>query len=168
MEQNFASMEPARPDVQPLPGAQFVLRWAGDCGDGKRNGGRNNPEWLEIEARLRSLRGTVARVDLRILGEMLDIAQFGFKDKQGRLIKEAPGTRKELTVTGEDGYYWVLLSEEDGKLRMYTNPEPKGVRVEVYVDTYLGDEELTEDLDVVTRIFREFFQTGDVSRELMS
>lgn len=168
MAQNGGPIESARPDVQPLSGAQFELSWGGDCGDGKRNGGRSNPGWAEIESKLGSLRGPLVKVELSLLGEMVNIEQFGFKDRQGRLIKEGPTTRSWLSVTEERGYYWVMLSDEEHDLRTYTNPNPKGVCVEVYVDTYVNDVELTEDLDVVIGIFREFFQSGDVSHDLLN
>ncbi|ASA58218.1 DUF6911 family protein [Vibrio gazogenes] len=78
-----------------------------------------------------------------------------------------------LEIRGENGYYLMTLldniTEGDDEVRSYDNLEIDSMQPKIEI---LGDywpmKMLTCDFTLVTSVCREFYETGDVSQEILS
>jgi hypothetical protein len=76
-----------------------------------------------------------------------------------------------LKLYAEDGKYLVTLGEngEDGLFHFRTLNDDSRENIITYIqgNTY-PNWDITEDIDLVARIFMEFYRTGDVSQDILS
>ncbi|HEY0288389.1 MAG TPA: hypothetical protein VGC62_15470 [Pseudomonas sp.] len=56
---------------------------------------------------------------------------------------------------------------EDTNVREYDNPTASAEMVEILGDNW-DTRQLTEDFDLVVMLFKEFFETGDISRQWLN
>ena len=95
------------------------------------------------------------------------------KNKSGSLgisVLDGPDVGvQNLDMRADGNLYLVTLGEDDGNdyiVRSYFDP----IRIEEMIDI-LGDKydarSLISDFDLIIRIFKEFFCTGDVSHEIL-
>ncbi|WP_077928289.1 DUF6911 family protein [Wohlfahrtiimonas populi] len=75
----------------------------------------------------------------------------------------------DLNLKIENGWYLITLmevTENDEEVRSYYKPDPNYKMVEI-----LGYEwsstQLIRDFDLVLQIFKEFYETGDVSKDIL-
>jgi hypothetical protein len=124
--------------------------------DGTHTGGnKDQPTWSDIDYHLQSV-----------------------KANPGAVTLSTPGDLKSLQVFSDGEYYLLLLgelTEEDWEVRSYNSeyPEPdRDVHAEPSQIEILGDRWNTgmccKDFRIVEMVFRELFNTGDVSRDVMS
>jgi len=111
------------------------------------------PKWSDVEEFLMKLKGGSGGVRLRILPEP-DIGPIN------------------LDVSTEDGFYLMTLlecSESDLTVRSYWNKSKSGKnkKIQIYGD-YWSENQLTNDFDLVVRTFKEFFDTGNVSADILN
>ena len=72
-----------------------------------------------------------------------------------------------IQVQGENGYFLPVILDADGELREYVNLEGEG-KEPVEIGGYDYDAMMvTQDYDLIVRMVKEFYETGDVSRELL-
>jgi len=111
------------------------------------------PKWNDVEEFLMKLRGDTGGVRLRIVPEP-DIGPMN------------------LEVSTDDGFYLLTLlecSESDLTVRSYWDKSESGMekKIQIYGD-YWPERQLTKDFDLVVRVFKEFFDIGNVSTELLN
>lgn len=111
------------------------------------------PKWSDVEEFLMKLKGSSGGVRLRILPEP-DIGPMN------------------LDVSTEDGFYLLTLlecSESDLTVRSYWDKSKSGKnkKIQIYGD-YWPEQQLTNDFDLVVRAFKEFFDTGNVSADILN
>lgn len=113
-------------------------------------GGRcNNPIWCDIEARLKALRNGYGALTLDIHGN-----------------DEGP---QVLQLRAEAGNYLLMLGEivdEDYEVRTYLDEENTGEKVIILGD-YWPKNQITTDFSFVIIVINEFFDTGNVQRNLL-
>lgn len=69
--------------------------------------------------------------------------------------------------SSDDGYYSIMLAEVDRQgPRIYRNPKTVGKIVEIGGYDII-DDSLTQDFELVKRVVKEFFETGDVSKDIL-
>ncbi|WP_434134259.1 DUF6911 family protein [Dickeya zeae] len=74
-----------------------------------------------------------------------------------------------IDVSTEEGFYLITLleySENDSDVRSYWNMSKSDNRVIVF-GNYWPERQLIRDFDLVVMIFKEFFVTGNVSKDLL-
>ncbi|WP_341275638.1 DUF6911 family protein, partial [Enterobacter roggenkampii] len=81
-------------------------------------------------------------------------------DCEGYLISE-------VQVRMEKGFYLVTFLNEDDEIMSITDLTQPDEKVLIFGD-YWPASQLTKNYDLVVRIFREFFDTGNVSKELLN
>ena len=126
------------------------LSWGYGSGGPGRGGNRRITEWSEVD-------------------EVLE----GVRYNSGAAILEIVSTQsngpKNVDVRADRGRYLLTLleyTEDDSDVRSFTNPDAEPGRVEIFGD-YWGSNMITSDFSVVREVFRQFFETGDVSRDLL-
>ena len=130
--------------------SKLSLSWSSGVGAGGLGGNKINPEWSDIEealARLTTYSGTVT----------LDIVQIPDIGPQS------------LQVRGEQGKYVIMLGEldeNDHNVRTFTNMDAGPGKIEILGDRW-DSRIVCLDINVVTRAFREFFDTRNVSLEIL-
>jgi hypothetical protein len=70
----------------------------------------------------------------------------------------------------ENQKYLVTLLEDTGEdmnVREYDNPTASAEMVDILGDSW-DARQLTDDFDLVVMLFKEFFETGDVSRQWLN
>ncbi|KZN12192.1 DUF6911 family protein [Marinomonas sp. TW1] len=77
-----------------------------------------------------------------------------------------------LQVRADSGNFFVSmnyhLNEDDEEVRTLFFKEKKGLpQIEILGD-YWDPQLVTDDLDLVIRIFKEFYETGNVSQDILS
>ncbi|MGV7959710.1 hypothetical protein QPK13_00870 [Photorhabdus tasmaniensis] len=75
-----------------------------------------------------------------------------------------------LQVRTEDGCYLLTLGEvveDEYNVRSYWDPEGPDKKINILGD-YWPARQLTKDFDFVVKVFKEFFDTGNVSKELLN
>lgn len=75
-----------------------------------------------------------------------------------------------LQVRTESGYYLMTLGEifeDEYRVRTYWDPSKPDAGMMILGD-YWPERQLTKDFDLVVRIFKELFDTGDVSMDLLN
>ena len=74
---------------------------------------------------------------------------------------------RSFQIQGENGYFLPVISEVGGILREYNNLEGEG-KDPVEIGGYDYDAMMvTQDYDLIVRMVKEFYETGDVSRDLL-
>lgn len=118
---------------------------------GRRSGRLTEPSWAEIEKHLVALQKHSGAVTL----DIVDGPDLG---------------PQSLQVRAERGRFVLTLGEDDGEdytVRTFANDTADSQRVEVLGD--LWDPGLVCDrFEIVLGAFTEFFETGDVSRNILS
>jgi len=99
-----------------------------------------------------------------------------------KFLQKAPGTLRlrlinppepgpiSIFLESDNNTYLITLLEDIGddlNVRAYDNPTATAQMVEVLGD-YWDARMLTDDFDLVVMLFKEFFETGDVSRHWLS
>lgn len=121
------------------------------CSDEKyvRNG---SPTWPDVVDFLNVLRNSRGSVNIRIINP--------------------PDTGPErLSVEAENGFYLVTLLEYDesgGDVRSIWNKASSSEGRVIVLGDYWPERQLTKDFDLVVRIFKELFDTGNVSTDLLN
>ncbi|MCX2942025.1 hypothetical protein ORG37_02745 [Rahnella perminowiae] len=110
-------------------------------------------KWSDVEEFLMKLKGGSGGVRLRIAPEP-DIGPMN------------------LDVSTDDGFYLLTLlecSESDLTVRSYWDKSKTGKnkKIQIYGD-YWPEQQLTNDFDLVVRVFKEFFDTGNVSADVLN
>ncbi|MFZ5637842.1 MAG: DUF6911 family protein [Pseudomonadota bacterium] len=125
----------------------WAISWTSGAGHG---GNRKEPSWQEIEQRLLEvarLRGTVT---MDVVG--------------GQEIGP-----QSLQAQAENGRFVLFLGEDNGQdyvVRTFSNGVSSQEQVEILGNQW--DSRLVCDrFDLVLQAFKEFFETGNVSRELL-
>jgi len=79
--------------------------------------------------------------------------------------ESGPGS---LTIQSEGGHYLpTMLVRGGGGIREFVNPDGVG-KDEVSIGGYMWDPTaVTQDFDLILRMVKEFYETGDVSKELL-
>jgi len=75
-----------------------------------------------------------------------------------------------LQVRAEGGYYLMTLGEifeDEYQVRTYWNPSKPDAEKMILGDRW-PERQLTKVFDLVVRIFKEFFDTGNVSTDLLN
>ncbi|MCO7256543.1 hypothetical protein KSI86_20520 [Dickeya oryzae] len=109
------------------------------------------PEWSDVEELLLKLRNKKGSMRLVVLPE----------PSVGPV---------NIDVSTEDGFYLITLleySENDSDVRSYWNMSKADNRVIVF-GNYWPERQLIRDFDLVVMIFKEFFVTGNVSKDLLN
>ncbi|MCP1108555.1 hypothetical protein M6G53_24675 [Serratia nevei] len=110
-----------------------------------------SPLWSDVLDFLNALKNSSGSVNIRIIN--------------------APDVGPErLSVEAENGFYLVTLLEYDesgGDVRSIWDQTSSGESVMI-LGNYWPERQLTKDFDLVVRIFKEFFDTGNVSTELLN
>jgi len=78
---------------------------------------------------------------------------------------------ERLSVEAENGFYLVTLLEYDesgSDVRSIWDNTLSSEDNIVILGNYWPERQLTKDFDLVVRIFKEFFDTGNVSTDLLS
>jgi len=126
------------------------LSWTIGAGPGRVGGHKRAPAWSDIEEKVSHMRTQPGSVGLYI-------------------IEGPEAGPQSLQVFCEGGNYLLMLGELDEEhhfVRSYTNKHAKQDMVEIAGD--LWDVRMVcYEFDIVMRAFREFFDRGDVSRELL-
>ncbi len=170
------TLDTTQQDVLPLPGSTFRGLWLDVSGE-RRHEKPVNPPWTVIANWLERLRTHSGMIKLSLMGRLVNVEDFGFKGSQGKPFKVLQEIRRELSIHKVKGYFWVTMVDNEtgvdfGEVRSYTNPKPtpalKGLKVEVHPDMYANETEVIEDFDLVVSMAREFYQTGDVSHDLLN
>lgn len=112
-----------------------------------------SPNWSKVEEFLNTIKGDSGGVRLRIIPEP-DIGPMN------------------LDVSTDDGLYLLTLLEcsESGLIvRSYLDKSKSGKenKIQIYGD-YWPEKQLTNDFYLVVKIFKEFFDTANVSTDLLS
>ncbi|MGM3225991.1 DUF6911 family protein [Dickeya zeae] len=108
------------------------------------------PEWSDVEELLLKLRNKKGSMRLVVLPE----------PSVGPV---------NIDVSTEEGFYLITLleySENDSDVRSYWNMSKSDNRVIVF-GNYWPERQLIRDFDLVVMIFKEFFVTGNVSKDLL-
>lgn len=118
------------------------------------NGSKSKPSWLDVESSLYKL--------------------LDFDGCVGIDVMEAPDIGPiSLSVRAENKQYLITMlvniNLDDDEVRFYTNLEieHEGNQISILGD-FWDSTEVCNDIDVVVKIFKEFYETGDVSRSLLN
>lgn len=88
-----------------------------------------------------------------------------------RIINAPDIGPERLSVEAENGFYLVTLLEYDesgGDVRSIWDKTSSSEEYVIILGNYWPERQLTKDFDLVVRIFKEFFDTGNVSKELLN
>ncbi len=102
--------------------------------------------------------------------ELNELAEKGgsvtlYKDNEGR---DAPYL---MQVVGEDGKYLIGLNDTTGghpNLRRFWDPHPRATGALEIDDEPHDVRAICFDLSLIKRMFKDFYELGDVSRDLLS
>ncbi|MFP2469246.1 DUF6911 family protein [Pseudescherichia vulneris] len=75
-----------------------------------------------------------------------------------------------LQVRTENGYFLMTLGEifeDEYQVRTYWDPSKSDTEMMILGDIW-PERQLTKDFDLVVRIFKEFFDTGNVSTDVLN
>lgn len=116
------------------------------------NGGNKQASsWNDILNQLKQLQGRKGSLTL----DMLTSADTG---------------AEMLQIRTESGYYMMTLGEiceDEYHVRTYWDPSKPDAGMTILGDSW-PERQLTKDFDLVVRIFKEFFDTGNVSTALLN
>ncbi|RLM10082.1 hypothetical protein BIY27_14985 [Gibbsiella quercinecans] len=123
------------------------LKWTLNSQGGKKN----SPTWEEVKEYLSKLKDKAGTLTLN----NLDGGNIG---------------PDMLQVRAENGNYMLTLGEEtddDYKVRFYWDPSLPNEKLLLLGD-YWSERQLIKDFDIVVRVFKEFFDTGNVSADILN
>jgi len=96
------------------------------------------------------------------------------KDKQGSMrlvvLPEPSVGPVNIDVSSEDGFYLITLleySEDSSDVRSYWDMAKDNNKI-IVLGNYWPERQLTKDFSLVVSIFKEFFDTGNVSTNLLN
>ncbi|WP_273761409.1 DUF6911 family protein [Aeromonas hydrophila] len=116
-----------------------------------KGGSQKNPTWNDIYDHLRQLVDGAGTLSI----DIVDIVDSG---------------PDFLQVRAENNHFMVMLgevTEDDYNVRNYMGGVISNNKVEVLGD-YWPESQLTKDFEFVVRVFKEFFETGNVSTSLLN
>jgi hypothetical protein len=123
------------------------VSWTVGAGQDCRGGNQKSPAWREIELKLNEIKKSSGTITVDLTG----MADF---------------ESRSLQVQTENGSSILSLVEDDD-IRTFTNKHMDRQQIEILGD--LWDSRLVcQDFDIVVRVFKEFYDTGDVSRDILS
>ncbi len=120
--------------------------------DGEKHVRKNTPSWSDVLNFLNVLKESSGSVNISIINTQ-DIGP------------------ERLSVEAENGFYLVTLLEYDesgGDVRSIWDKTSSSGEHVIIRGNYWPKRQLTKDFDLVVRIFEEFFNTGNVSTELLN
>ncbi|WP_313656157.1 DUF6911 family protein [Pantoea sp.] len=123
------------------------LKWTFNNQGGKKK----SPAWEQVEEYLIKLEGEAGTLTLVVL----DGADVG---------------PDMLQVRAENGNYMLTLGEEtddDYRVRFYWDQSRPNDKLLILGDYWSG-QQLTKDFELVVRVFKEFFDTGNVSGDILN
>lgn len=107
----------------------------------------------------------------------LDMVLNQFAQIQGKkgtltldILNSSDDSAEMLQIRTENGYYLITLGEiveDEYQVRTYwdSSKPDKGI---VILGDYWPESQLTKDSEFIVKILKEFFDTGNVSKELLS
>ncbi|RAW81724.1 DUF6911 family protein [Photorhabdus laumondii] len=114
-----------------------------------QNGGSEKyPSWERVNNLLHSLKINSGCVTIDYL------------DNEGYLLSE-------LQVRMDNGIYLVTMLDENDEIFTFWDPTQSNDKIDILGD-YWPARQLTKDFDFVVKVFKEFFDTGNVSKELLN
>ncbi len=120
--------------------------------DGEKHVRKNTPSWSDVLNFLNVLKKSSGSVNISIINTQ-DIGP------------------ERLSVEAENGFYLVTLLEYDesgGDVRSIWDKTSSSGEHVIIRGNYWPKRQLTKDFDLVVKIFEEFFNTGNVSTELLN
>ena len=129
---------------------KLSLAWTIGSDGNCQGGNQKNPAWPDIEARLEQLRTRSGSVTL----DILDGAEIG---------------PQCLQVQCDRGNYLLSIGEvdeEDYQVRSFTNRDAESGRIEILGNAW-DSRLICSDFNIVKMAFKEFFDLGDVSHDLL-
>lgn len=120
--------------------------------DGEKYVRKNAPSWSDVLIFLKFLKKSSGSVNIRFINAQ-DIGP------------------ERLSVEAENGFYLVTLLEYDesgGDVRSIWDKTSSSGEHVIIRGNYWPKRQLTKDFDLVVKIFKEFFNTGNVSTELLN
>lgn len=130
---------------------KFLMSWV-ISENGESSGGNHRVrDWSEVWVQLGRLKCCAGSVDLEIT-DAPDIAPYN------------------MSVAADNGNFLVSLletTEDDSDVRTYSNPTANAEMVEILGNDW-DARHLTSDFDFVCNLVKEFFETGDVSRQWLN
>ena len=107
----------------------------------------------------------------------LDMVLNQFKLIQGKkgtltldILNSSDDSAEMLQIRTENGYYLIILGEiveDEYKVRTYWDSSKPDTGILILGD-YWPESQLTKDSEFIVKILKEFFDTGNVSKELLS
>ncbi|WP_239511011.1 DUF6911 family protein [Enterobacter cloacae] len=107
----------------------------------------------------------------------LDMVLNQFKLIQGKkgtltldILNSSDDSAEMLQIRTENGYYLIILGEiveDEYQVRTYWDSSKPDTGILILGD-YWPESQLTKDSEFIVKILKEFFDTGNVSKELLS
>ncbi|CZY22294.1 TPA: hypothetical protein JHK28_003508 [Enterobacter cloacae] len=107
----------------------------------------------------------------------LDMVLNQFKLIQGKkgtltldILNSSDDSAEMLQIRTENGYYLITLGEiveDEYQVRTYWDSSKPDTGILILGD-YWPESQLTKDSEFIVKILKEFFDTGNVSKELLS
>ena len=117
------------------------------------NGSQLKPSWVDIEESLSRLTKSDGSIGLSVI----DAPDIGPDSLEVRAEKQ------KYLVTMLDN-----ITEDDDEVRTLFFKEKKGLPQIDILGDYWDPQLVTDDLDLVISIFKEFYETGNVSQDILS
>ncbi|MEX0447439.1 hypothetical protein [Xenorhabdus sp. SGI246] len=115
-----------------------------------KGGMDNSPDWAFVEHTLIALKGRSGTLTLD--------------------VSDNVGDPEMLQLRTEAGYYLIMLGEifeDEYNVRSYYDRKVVDQQIDILGD-YWSTRQLIRDFDLVVRIFKEFFDTGNVTKSLLN
>lgn len=125
----------------------FKMSWTLD----EIGGNKQSPNWDMVLNQFKQIQGKKGTLTLDILNSSDDSAEM-------------------LQVRTENGYYLITLGEiveDEYQVRTYWDSSKPATGIMILGD-YWSESQLTKDSEFIVKILKEFFDTGNVSKELLS
>lgn len=116
-----------------------------------KGGSSKNFTYNDLEKKLQELKNQSGTITLEILDDV-DIGP------------------QALQVRTEKGLYLITLGEntvDDYEIRSFFNPNKSNKKIVILGD-YWPENQLTNDFEFVVKVFKEFYESGNVSLNLLS
>lgn len=107
----------------------------------------------------------------------LDMVLNQFKQIQGKkgtltldILHSSDDSAELLQIRTENGYYLITLGEiveDEYQVRTYWDSSKPDTGIMILGD-YWPESQLTKDSEFIVKILKEFFDTGNVSKEFLS
>jgi hypothetical protein len=136
------------------------------------NGKQLSPMWEHIEFHLNEIRKTSGTARLRILKQVNEAEQTGkllILNPNYKTSKEQEWYEisKELELMVDDGKFILNFAEDDDKgtnVISYRNPNGYSGYIDILGD-YWDGRMICKDFDITIKYFKEFFETGDITKD---